>query len=49
MRVGRKGSAAYEARSSGVGEQRHGGFLTGIGRHGGEDGTDMQDPGISGG
>jgi hypothetical protein len=49
MRVGRKGSAASEARSGGVGKQRHGGFPTRIGRHGGEDGTDTQDPGVSGG
>jgi hypothetical protein len=42
-----KGSAASEARSGGVGEQRRGGFPTGVGWHGGEDGTDTRDPCVS--
>jgi hypothetical protein len=34
MREGCKGSVASEARSGGVGERRHDGFPTGVGRHG---------------
>jgi hypothetical protein len=30
-------------------ERQRGGFLTGVGQHGGEDGTDTRDPCISGG
>jgi hypothetical protein len=46
---GRKGSATSEARSGGTGERWRGGFPTGISWRGGADGTDMQDPGVSGG
>jgi hypothetical protein len=49
MMRGRKGSAASEARSGDAGERQCGGFLTGIGQRGGEDGTDTRDPGVSGG
>jgi hypothetical protein len=34
MRKGCKSSGASEARGSGAGEWRHGGFLTGVGRRG---------------
>jgi hypothetical protein len=34
MREGCKSSGASEARGSGVGERRCGGFLTGVGRRG---------------
>jgi hypothetical protein len=40
---------ASEARSGRRGERRHGGFLIGVGRRGGEDGTDTWDPCVSGG
>jgi hypothetical protein len=33
MREGCKSSGASEARGSGAGEQRRGGFPTGVGRH----------------
>jgi hypothetical protein len=46
---GRKSLAASEAQSDSAGKRRRGGFLTGIGRCGGEDGTDTRDPGVSGG
>jgi hypothetical protein len=49
MRGGCKGSAASEARSDSAGERRRRGFLTGVGRRGGEDGTDTWDPCVSGG
>jgi hypothetical protein len=49
MRGGCRASAASEARSGGTGERRRGGFLTGVGRCGGEDGTDTWDPSVSGG
>jgi hypothetical protein len=49
MRGGGKGLTASEARSGRHGERPHGGFTTGVGRHGGEDGTDTRGPCVSGG
>jgi hypothetical protein len=41
---GGKGLTASEARSGRRGERRRGGFTTGVGRHGGEDGADKRSP-----
>jgi hypothetical protein len=46
---GGKDLTASEARSGRLGEQRRGGFTTGVGRHGGEEGTDKRAPYVSGG
>jgi hypothetical protein len=49
MRKGGKDSTASRAWSGRRGEQRRGGFLAGVGWHGGEDGTDKRAPYVSGG
>jgi hypothetical protein len=49
MRGVGKDLTASEAWSGRRGERRHRGFLIGVGRHGGEDGTDTRGPCISGG
>jgi hypothetical protein len=49
MREGCKSSGASEERGSGAVERRRGEIPTGVGRRGGEDGTDTRDPCVSGG
>jgi hypothetical protein len=46
---GRKGLTASEARSGQRGERWRGGFVAGVGQHGGEDGTDKRVPHVNGG
>jgi hypothetical protein len=41
---GGKGLTASKVRSGRRGEQRHGGFTAGVGRHGGEDGANKRGP-----
>jgi hypothetical protein len=46
---GGKDLTASEAQSRRCGERRRGGFMAGVGRHGGEDRTDKRAPYVSGG